>query len=111
MQQTLLKTTVTLSTVLLLPMVAMVGCGGGAARVYDQSQVIDAAGLIGSGPWHTQGGCEVAVVLTNKAQVKLYKDAGDAVATNPTETAGVKVVGTKKATCLRELEKRLEFLG
>ena len=69
-------TTVALSAVLLLP---MVGCGGGAAHAYDQRQVIDAAQLIGNGPWHTQEGCEVAVVMTNKAQVELYKDAGDAV--------------------------------
>jgi hypothetical protein len=104
-------TTVALSAVLFLAIVAIAGCGGGAARVYDQSQVIAAAKLIGSGPWHTQQGCEVAVVMTNKAQVKLYKDAGDVVATNPSETAGVKIVGTNEATCLRQLTKRLEFLG
>lgn len=51
--------------------------------------------------------CDVAVVLTSADEVEMYADAGDAVAMNPSGTAGVKVVDPESATCLRLLTTAL----
>lgn len=71
-----------------------------------------AAGLTtddGGTSYKTASGCEAAVVMTTKATVDLYSDAGDTVVTNPDGTAGVKVVGASDS-CLKELQAGLSSL-
>jgi len=97
-------------------LVMVAACGGGsddsgdgeaggapeAPRVYDEADLIDhldAKGSMDSYVNFDGTRCEVAVYLTSAGMVSLYADAGDVVATNPTRTAGVKVVSDNQATC------------
>lgn len=86
-------------------------------QVWNESEVVDAVGLRkndrGSGwTFSADSGrfCDVAVVMTNKSQVDLYVNAGDVVATNPSGTAGVKIVDAESRSCLDTAEKRLRDL-
>lgn len=74
---------------------AITGCGGGETETnWTEQDVITAADLTpdpyGGISYTTPEGCNVAVILTNKAEVDLYADAGDTVAMNPSGTAGYK---------------------
>lgn len=72
----------------------------------------EAAGLTSNDDgisYTTATGCEVSVVMTNRATVDLYSGAGDTVVTNADGTAGVKTGGGDPG-CLRELERGLASL-
>ena len=56
--------------------------------------------------------CELAVILAGALSVSLYADAGDNVASNPTRTAGVKIVDEKGQKCHALLTRALaDFPG
>lgn len=89
--------------------------GGGGKTTYDKSEIVTALDLTESDnglsytfPRPGGGTCDIAVVLTSAQAVKLYADAGDTVATNPAETAGVKVVDEERASCEAELTEALK---
>lgn len=59
------------------------------------------------------GWCSIDAVLDSPASVKLYANAGDAVATNPGETLGAKIgtfEGVKSADCVRAAVSALASL-
>lgn len=88
---------------------------GGAilnAPQYSAQDVIDAARLStnDSGLSYTSPeGCQVAVILDSANAVNTYASAGDTVVTNPSGTAGVKVVGSTPE-CLQSLAEDLQAL-
>ncbi len=91
------------------------------ARAYSEAEIMEAGGIVEdaesatAGEWTNESGCGIAVILVNESMVKLYGDAGDTLATNPSGTAGVKVVdgadGTDRDACVEELEAAFEKLA
>lgn len=88
-----------------------------ATARYTEDQVIHALGL------HWTDGrlsaeddaqeCVASAVFTRAADMEPYIQAGDAVATNPSGTAGVKVgtyEGTDEQTCFDRFQKQLRKL-
>ena len=65
--------------------VALAGCGGSKPAHYTERQISRALGTTPG-----QSGCTVIVALTTPADVALYANAGDPVASNAARTAGVK---------------------
>jgi hypothetical protein len=59
--------------------------------------------------YQTASGCEIAVLLKTRAEVSLYRSAGDTVITNSDGTAGVKLIEATDA-CRSELRRRLGAL-
>lgn len=101
------------------------GSGGGGGRaaseatttVWDESAIVAHLGLarddLGiSWTYTTPSGvdCNIAIVLTSDTMVGLYASAGDTVAMNPAETAGVKIVTAERATCLAAITEHLATL-
>jgi hypothetical protein len=98
------------------------GGGGRAASeatttVWDESAIVAHLGLarddLGiSWTYTTPSGvdCNIAIVLTSDTMVGLYASAGDTVAMNPAETAGVKIVTAERATCLAAITEHLATL-
>jgi hypothetical protein len=95
-------------------------CGGGSSKpaaapaVHDKATVVSALsatatsdGLAYTVPLGDGTTCNVAVIMTDAAQVKLYAGAGDTVATNPAKTVGAKIVDDREATCLSAVTKKL----
>lgn len=83
-----------------------------ASSSWTEADVMNAAGLTtedGGITYQTKSGCSVAVVLNTAAEVNLYASAGDTVVTNPSRTAGLKVVGASPA-CIAELRGALAKL-
>lgn len=79
---------------------------------WTEADVLRAAGLTtqdGGISFQTASGCEVAVLLNTPAEVKLYASAGDTVVTNPSRTAGVKLISDTPA-CVGELRSGLAHL-
>lgn len=85
------------STAVACAVVALSGCGGSdeTEPTFTELQVINALGLpsFNGVSYESEGGCEIAVILDSKEEVSLYRDAGDDVLSNPSDTAGVKIVG------------------
>jgi len=82
------------------------------APEYSAGEIIAAAKLTtndGGLSYTSPDGCQVAVILDSQSAVDTYAMAGDTVVTNPSGTAGVKVVGSTPA-CLESLAKDLETL-
>jgi hypothetical protein len=80
---------------------AFAGCGETAPStsfnaasdpVYTEQQVADLAGFQSTddGMAWIGSGCQISVIMTTRASVEMYADAGDAVVTNPAGTVGVK---------------------
>lgn len=100
----------------------LTACGGSDSKepadtVWNESEIVDHLGLVqnrGGMSWtyRTDDGtrCNIAIVLTSASQVRLYKGAGDTVATTPGETAGVKIVDRERKTCLESITDALEDL-
>lgn len=90
-----------LATLTATSALALAGCGNsqpatsfnaGSDPVYTEQQVADLAGFHptdGGIAW-TGYGCDIAVIMTTRASVEMYADAGDPVVTNPSGTVGVK---------------------
>ena len=115
-------------------LVVLAGCGGGDAEpaseapvatdeqtteaeaptVYDESQIGKHLGLLedDQGLFYQtdEVDCSIAVIMTSASMVDMYVEAGDAVATNPEGTAGVKIVTPETATCLTVLNAALADL-
>lgn len=88
------------------------------APKYSAEQVAAALGLrrSESGSSWQDGAqeCVAAVILLTRKDIKVYADAGDAVATNPSGTVGVKVIayaGVDKRMCFDRFEAGLKRLG
>ena len=87
-----------------------------SSKVWDQSEIVQALDIKaqpnGANWFMTKNGtkCNVAVALTTSSAVNMYASAGDAVATNPDKSAGVKIVSPETKTCLEAAEKLLENL-
>jgi hypothetical protein len=79
-----------------------------------EQDVITALDLVPSGANYdtADGRCEIAVILSGKSQIELYKDAGDPVAENGDGTVGVKVFANdpsvSDADCVDELSSKLD---
>lgn len=54
--------------------------------------------------------CGVAAVLKTGGAVRLYESAGDVVASNPSKTAGIKIVASQARDCLEAAESMLADL-
>ena len=66
---------------------------------WTEQEIVNAVGLREDGGWYYYDAadgleCEIAVVMTSANMVAMYADAGDLVATNPDQTAGVKIGAT-----------------
>ena len=88
-----------------------------AASKYSQEQVAAALGLARSeygSSWQDGAQqCLASVIMLDRKTIKLYADAGDAVATNPSGTVGVKVgayAGVDKRMCFDRFEAALAKL-
>lgn len=107
-----------------VPMAGLLAaCGGGSSKpaaapaapaVHDKATVVSALGATATSdglaytvPLDDGTTCNVAVIMTDAAQVKLYAGAGDTVATNPAKTVGAKIVDDREATCLSDVTKKL----
>jgi uncharacterized protein (DUF924 family) len=88
-----------------------------AAAKYSAEQVAATLGLhrSESGMWQDEAQqCVASVILLTRKDIKIYADAGDAVATNPARTVGVKVgafAGADKRMCFDRFEAALKKLG
>ncbi len=103
----------------------LAGCGNDdtepvatAGKVWNESEVVEAVGIKvrenGIGKYFvTAEGveCDTPAVMKTAQAVQMYKKAGDAVATNPEETAGVKIVAGEQRACLEEASRLLEKLS
>jgi hypothetical protein len=96
------------------------GSGGGSASTdgailnapeFSQQEIIQAAGLTTEDgiSYTSPDGCQVAVILDSPNAVNTYASAGDTVVTNPSASAGVKVVGGPPG-CLDTLARDLKAL-
>ena len=88
-----------------------------AAPAYSQEDVGAALGLTRSPhgiAWQDGAEqCVASVILRTRKDIKRYADAGDAVATNPAGTVGVKVgayQGVHKRMCFDRFQAALEKL-
>lgn len=80
----------------------------GDAR-YTEAQVAEMAGLRSDDDglsWTGPRDCQVSVIMTTRAALKLYADAGDAVVSNPAGDVGVKF--SPDPGCREALLKALE---
>lgn len=105
--------------------IALAGCGNDdvkpaatAGKVWNESEIAEAVGIKarenGVGKYFvTAEGveCDAPAVMKTAQAVQMYKKAGDAVATNPEETAGVKIVAREQRACLEEASRLLEKLS
>lgn len=55
--------------------------------------------------------CGVAAVMKTEAAVRLYETSGDVVATNPSKTAGIKIMAKESRACLEAATRRMETLN
>lgn len=103
--------------------VALAACHGPNAwaassnpKVWNASEIAEALKLEatprGGRQFTTDEGviCGVATLLTTSGAVQLYASAGDVVATNPSKTAGAKIVAPETRDCLEAAERRLKHL-
>lgn len=85
-------------------------------KIWNASEIAEALRLEvaprGSRQFTTDEGvvCGVATLLTTSGAVRLYTSAGDVVATNPSKTAGAKIVAPEARDCLKAAERRLKLL-
>lgn len=103
----------------------LVGCGNDdvkpaatAGKVWNESEIAEAVGIKTredgvSKYFVTAAGveCDAPAVMKTAQAVQMYKKAGDAVATNPEETAGVKIVAGEQRACLEEASRLLKKLS
>lgn len=54
--------------------------------------------------------CEIQDYLTSAGSVSLYADAGDVVATNPSQTAGIVITGERQERCFELFTEALAEL-
>jgi hypothetical protein len=83
--------------------VSVASAPGPAAQV-DASAIVSGLPLRADGNAYTYTArtgqtCHVAMVIVNANMLKTYQNAGDNVATNPSKTAGVKIVDDEAKTC------------
>lgn len=88
-----------------------------AAPKYSEEDVAAALGLRRPEPgmsWQDEAReCVAAVILLDRKTIKLYAEAGDTVATDPSGSVGVKVVayaGVDKRMCFERFEAALRKL-
>lgn len=105
-------------------LVSMVGsCGLSFASanqvgsIWNKSEIIRAMNLEKTASGHSHQvlidsgvACNVATILTTSNAVKLYLSAGDVIATNPDQTAGVKIVGGETRDCFNAAQNLLSTL-
>ncbi|HEU0097747.1 MAG TPA: hypothetical protein VFQ67_03135 [Allosphingosinicella sp.] len=87
------------------------------AAAYSQEEIAAALGLHrseGSISWQdADQQCVASVIMTDRKTIKIYSDAGDPVATNPSGTVGVKVgayAGVDKRMCFDRFAEALKKL-
>lgn len=85
-------------------------------KTWNQSDVISALNLQGAesgGHVFTIDGdieCKVSAIMTSRSAVEMYVNAGDAIASNSSKTAGVKITATETKSCLEAAEAMLADL-
>lgn len=103
-------------------MIALAGCGSsssssqsGAPRSWTLAQFLHGTGLHRSADGLSyalpaQPRCVARIILRSTAEVQTYENAGDVIATNPDQSAGIRVEPGSPPSCKRVFTRALAGL-